>query len=68
MGGNKPGPALDIVADPGPGQGLSQQQCDAAKSEASLTVTVSPNHAKLLFIYGPSPAKLKAVVDHIDIG
>lgn len=63
-GGHK----LDIVADPGPGQGLSQQQCDAAKSEASLTVTVSPNHAKLLFIYGPSPAKLKAVVDHIDIG
>jgi hypothetical protein len=59
---------LDIVAEPGPDQGLSQQQCDAAKSKASLKVIVDRVHPALIFIYGPSPADVKTAVARVANG
>ena len=60
--------SLDVVAEPGPGQGLSQQQCDAATSEASLKVIVNRVHPALVFIYGPSPAHINTAVARVANG
>ncbi len=49
---------VQIIPEPGPGQALSQQQCETAKSVKSLFVGTSwHNEPLLVFIIGPSPAK-----------
>jgi hypothetical protein len=56
---------LNVVADPGPGSGLTQQQCDIAPAKASIAVKITKAQPTLLFIYGPSPAASKILVAHI---
>jgi hypothetical protein len=56
---------LNVVPEPGPGQGLSQQQCDSAAAKTSLAVKITKAQPTLLFIYGPSPAATKTLVAHV---
>ncbi len=55
---------LNVVDDPGPGQGLTQQQCDTASAKESLTVKIT-SQPTLVFIYGPSPATTKTLIAHV---
>ena len=52
---------LEVVLTPALGQGLSQDQCQAAPAVASLTVTLAPTPAVEVFIYGPTLQDLKMV-------
>jgi hypothetical protein len=45
---------LHVVADPGPGRGLTQQQCHTATAKASVAVNITTAHPALLFIFGSS--------------
>lgn len=56
---------LSVVAGPGPGSGLSQQQCDTAPAKASVAVKITKTPPTLVFIYGPSPAAPKTLVAHV---
>jgi hypothetical protein len=56
---------LNVVADAGPGSGLTQQRCDVAPAKASTVVKITKAQPTLLFIYGPSPAASKTLVAHI---
>jgi hypothetical protein len=56
---------LNVVADPGPGSGLTQQQCDVAPAKASTAVNITKTQPTLLFIYGPTPAASRILVAHI---
>ena len=53
---------LNVVDDPGPGSGLTQQQCDAAPAKASVAVKITKAPPTLVFIYGSSPATVKTLV------
>lgn len=52
---------LEVVLTPALGQGLSQDQCQAAPAVATLTVTLAATPAVELFIYGPTLQDLKMV-------
>jgi hypothetical protein len=50
---------LNVVAEPGPGSGLTQQQCRAAPAVATATVQISGSAPTIVFIYGASPHQAK---------
>ena len=56
---------LNVVAEPGPGSGLTQQQCQTAPAKTSVVVKITKTPPTLVFIYGPSPAKTKTLVAHV---
>ncbi len=56
---------LNVVADPGPGSGLTQQQCDTAPAKTSVVVKITKAQPTLLFLYGPSPGATKTLVAHV---
>jgi hypothetical protein len=56
---------LNVVAEPGPGSGLDQQQCAGAPAKASLAVKISKAQPTLVFIYGASPGAPKTLVAHV---
>jgi hypothetical protein len=56
---------LNVVDEPGPGSGLSQQQCVAAPAKASVAVKIAKTPPTLVFIYGSSPAAVKTLVAHV---
>jgi hypothetical protein len=56
---------LNVVDDPGPGSGLTQQQCDTAPAKASVAVKIAKTPPTLVFIYGSSPATVKTLVTHV---
>jgi hypothetical protein len=53
---------LNVVAEPGPGQGLTQQQCDSAPAKTSVAVKITKAPPTLVFIYGSSPTATKTLV------
>jgi hypothetical protein len=56
---------LNVVDEPGPGSGLTQQQCDTAPAKASVAVTVKKTPPTLVFVYGSSPTAVKTLVTHV---
>lgn len=50
---------LNVVAEPGPGMGLSQKQCRAAAAVTTMTVKLAKSPPTLLFIYGANPHQAK---------
>jgi hypothetical protein len=56
---------LNVVDEPGPGSGLTQQQCDSAPAKASVAVTITKTPPALVFVYGSSPATVKTLVAHV---
>jgi hypothetical protein len=53
---------LNLVAEPGPGRGLSQQQCDTAPAVATTTVKISARPPAIVFFYGRDPHHVKVLV------
>jgi hypothetical protein len=56
---------LNVVDEPGPGSGLTQQQCDTAPAKASVAVKITKAQPTLVFIYGSSPTAPKTLVAHV---
>jgi hypothetical protein len=52
---------VDAVVDPAPGSGLSADQCKAATSAASATISAAAGTPVLVLFYGPSMTDLKIV-------
>jgi hypothetical protein len=50
---------LEVVASSSPGLGLSQSQCNSARSLATATVKISSSSPTMLFIYGADPQHAK---------
>jgi hypothetical protein len=56
---------LNLVAEPGPGSGLTQQQCNKAPSVATTTVKLSASPPVIVFFYGTDPHHVKVLVTTI---
>jgi len=56
---------LNVVAQPGPGSGLTQTQCRAAPAVATTVVKVAKSPPTIVFVYGPSPKQARMLMAKI---
>ena len=56
---------VNLVADPGPGTGLTLQKCQTTKAESTTIVKISANRPVMVYLYGKDPYHTKVLVTTI---